>query len=66
VLRYFPRIFAGTHESLPFVAMHRARRVTIATSRPIWIYADGEPICRTPVEIEVVENALTVMCPVAR
>lgn len=63
VLRYFPRIFAGTHENLPFVAMHRARRVSITTSRPIWIYADGEPICRTPAEIEVVPQALTVLCP---
>ena len=63
VLRYFPRIFAGTHATLPFVAMHRVRRVAITTSRPIWIYADGEPICRTPAEIEVVPQALTVLCP---
>ncbi len=63
VLRYFPRIFAGTHEDLPFVAMHRTRRVAIETSRPIWIYADGEPICRTPAAIEVVAGALTVLCP---
>jgi diacylglycerol kinase (ATP) len=63
VLRHFPRIFAGTHEKLPFVEMRRTRALRIETSRPLWIYADGEPICRTPAAIAVEEGALLVLCP---
>ena len=63
VLRHFPRIFAGTHEKLPFVEMRRVRALTIETSRPVWVYADGEPICRTPAAIAVEEGALAVIGP---
>jgi diacylglycerol kinase (ATP) len=62
-LRHFPRIFAGTHESLPFVEIRRTRRLRLETSSPVWIYADGEPICQTPAEIEIAQKALTVLCP---
>jgi len=47
------------------VLMKRTRRVAITASRSIWIYADGEPICRTPAEIEVIPQALTVLYPAA-
>jgi diacylglycerol kinase (ATP) len=63
VLRWFPRIFAGTHTKLPFVRMERVRRLTIETSPPLWIYADGEPIARTPATIEVAAGALAVLAP---
>jgi diacylglycerol kinase (ATP) len=62
-LRFFPRIFAGTHESLPFIETRRTRRLRIETSSPIWVYADGEPVCRTPAEIEIAEQALGVVSP---
>ncbi|MBI3961383.1 MAG: diacylglycerol kinase family lipid kinase [Deinococcus sp.] len=63
VLWYFPRIFSGTHLALPFVETRRTRQLHIQTSRPMWIYADGEPVCRTPVTITVAQQALTVLCP---
>jgi diacylglycerol kinase (ATP) len=65
-LRHFPRIFAGTHENLPFVEMLRTRELAITTSRPLWIYADGEPIGRTPARITVEPGALAVRCPAWR
>ena len=63
ILRYFPRIFSGTHDTLSFVEMKRTRNLTIETSRPIWIYADGEPFCQTPVTIGLAEKALRVILP---
>ena len=63
VLRCFPRIFAGTHAELPFVRMERVQRLTIETSPPLEIYADGEPIARTPATIEIMAGALSVLAP---
>jgi len=64
LLRFFPRIFSGTHVGLPEVRVLRSRSVRIESSRPLWIFADGEPACQTPAQVEVVEKALTVIVPV--
>ncbi len=61
VLRFFPRIFSGAHTGLPPVRIERSRCVRIETSEPLWVFADGEPICQTPATIEVAEGALTVV-----
>ncbi|MSS73968.1 MAG: diacylglycerol kinase family lipid kinase [Candidatus Latescibacteria bacterium] len=63
LLRYFPRIFSGSHISLPEVHTLRGRSIRIESPRPLWIFADGEPICQTPAQVEVVEKALTVIRP---
>ena len=62
-LRLFPRVFSGGHAALPSVRMERTRSLSIASPEPLWIFADGEPICQTPATIEVAELALTVVCP---
>ena len=64
LLRFFPRIFSGTHVSLPEAHLLRSRSVRIESSRPLWIFADGEPACETPAQVEVVEKALTVIVPI--
>ncbi len=63
LLRLFPRVFTGTHTTLPFVEMRRTRRLTARTSRPARIYADGEPIGDTPASIEVDAGSLQVLVP---
>jgi diacylglycerol kinase (ATP) len=64
LLRSFPRIFSGSHIRLPEVHAFRGRSIRIESSRPLGVFADGEPVCRTPVTLEVVEKALTVICPI--
>ena len=63
VLRFFPRVFSGRHVDLPPVQALRTRSLRMWTQEPLWIFADGQPVCRTPATIEVVERALTVLCP---
>jgi diacylglycerol kinase (ATP) len=59
----FPRVFRGEHLALPEVEYLQARQLRIASERPMDLYADGEFVCRTPVEIEVVPQALRVISP---
>jgi diacylglycerol kinase family enzyme len=37
--------------------------VRIQTPRPIDVYADGEYVCQTPVQVSVVPHALSVIAP---
>jgi len=64
ILRAFPRLFAGTHIELPYVTTLRTTRLSITASRPLAIFADGEPIGMTPAEITVDPLALRVLAPV--
>lgn len=63
VLLLFPRVFSGTHADLPVVEMRRTRRLRIECPEPMWIFGDGEALCRTPATLEVAEKALQVICP---
>lgn len=62
LLRVFPRIYSGSHLSHPAVTHQRARRVTIA-GPDILAYADGEPLVRLPLTVEVEPTALSVLVP---
>lgn len=62
ILRHFHKIFAGTHDTLPFVEMVRSRSVRIEAPRPLRFFLDGEPAGETPATIEVAGQALTVLC----
>lgn len=63
VLLLFPRVFSGTHVKLSVVEMRRTRRLTVECPTPMWIFGDGEALCRTPATLEVAERALQVICP---
>ena len=63
IVRAFPRLFAGTHVDLPYVTTLRTRRLEVTASRPLAIFADGEPIGMTPAEITVDPLALRVLAP---
>ena len=63
LIRFFPRIFSGAHVRRPEVHTLRNRSVRVTSSRPLALLADGEPVGQTPATIEIVEKALTVICP---
>lgn len=57
----FPTIYSGRHLSIREVDYFHAPRVRIETEHPLDVYADGEYVCRTPVEISIQPTALTVV-----
>jgi diacylglycerol kinase (ATP) len=63
LLRLLPRVYSGRHVELLEVEYFRASRLLVETSRPIDVYADGEYVCRTPIEVSVVSRALGVITP---
>ena len=63
LLRLLRQVFSGRHVNLPEVEYFKASSVRLETDVPIDEYADGEFVCRTPVEIGVVPKALRVIVP---
>jgi diacylglycerol kinase family enzyme len=63
ILRLFPKVFSGSHIGLKQVEYLQVDRVRLSAEKPMPVYADGEYICTTPVEIEVVPKALRAILP---
>lgn len=63
VLRLLVTLFWGGHVSHPAVSIHRTPTLTIESETPLLLYADGEPMCETPVIIETIKDGLVVMSP---
>ena len=59
----FPTVYFGRHLQMPEVTYAKAERVRVETKTPLEIYADGEFVCETPVEIGVERGALKVIIP---
>jgi diacylglycerol kinase family enzyme len=59
----FPTIYSGRHLKVKEVEYFQAGRVRVETERPVDVYADGEFVCRTPVEVGVERAALKVVVP---
>ena len=57
----FPTVYAGRHLGIKEVEYFRATRVRVETEHPLDVYADGEYVCRTPVEVGVQPAALKVV-----
>ena len=57
----FPTVYFGRHLWMRQVEYSQAERVCVETETPSEIYADGEFVCQTPVEIGVARNALRVI-----
>lgn len=56
-----PRLYQGTHLSVPGVVLHRARRIELdPLGEPALGEIDGEPVARLPMTVEVVPGALQV------
>jgi len=59
----FPTVYGGGHLKIPEVSYSQAERVRVETEHPLDMYADGEFVCQTPVEIGVQRAALRVVAP---
>jgi diacylglycerol kinase (ATP) len=59
----FPTVYFGRHLGFEEVEYGQTPSVKIETEHPFDVYADGEFVCRTPVEFSVVRNALKVIVP---
>jgi len=57
----FPTVYAGRHLKIREVEYFHASRVRVETEHPLDVYADGEYVCRTPVEVGVHRGALKVV-----
>jgi diacylglycerol kinase (ATP) len=57
----FPAVYFGRHLDIREVKYFQAARVRVETDVPLGIYADGEYVCRTPVEVSVEAAALRVI-----
>jgi diacylglycerol kinase (ATP) len=65
LFRLFPSVYGGHHLSIPEVDYFQAGRARVETEHPLDVYADGEYVCRTPVEMGVHRAALKIVAPEA-
>ena len=63
LLRLAPTVYSGRHLGIREVEYFHAARVRVETERPLDVYADGEYVCRTPVEVGVHSAALKIVTP---
>jgi diacylglycerol kinase (ATP) len=59
----FPTVYAGRHLRLREVDYFQSARARVETERPLDVYADGEYVCQTPVELSSQRAALRVITP---
>jgi len=61
LLWLFPTIYFGGHLRMPQVDYCQTGRLRIETETPTEVYADGEYVCQTPIEVSVARKALRVI-----
>ena len=59
----FPTIYFGRHLSIRQVEYFQAPRLRVETDAPFDVYADGEYVCQTPVEVSAAPAALKLLTP---
>jgi len=59
----FPTLYFGRHLSIPQVEYFQTDYLRLETEEPLDVYADGECVCRTPIEVRVARGALRVIRP---
>lgn len=57
----FPTVYFGRHLGVKEVEYFHASRAVIETEHPVDVYADGEFVCKTPVEFRVQRAALRMI-----
>jgi diacylglycerol kinase (ATP) len=57
----FPTVYAGRHLKIREVRYSQTSRVRVETESPLDVYADGEFVCQTPVEVGIEPAALKVI-----
>jgi YegS/Rv2252/BmrU family lipid kinase len=63
LLSVFPSVYFGRHLGIAGVEYLKTQRARVETPQPFDVYADGEYVCQTPVEISVKKAALRVIIP---
>ena len=59
----FPTVYFGSHLRMKEVEYFSANRLRVETEHPLDVYADGEFVCQTPIEVGVAPAALQVIIP---
>jgi diacylglycerol kinase (ATP) len=59
----FPTVYFGRHLSVREVQYFQAAHLRVETETPLDVYADGEFVCRTPVEVMIEPGVLKVVVP---
>jgi len=54
-------VLSGSHLRLPEVRYFKTRCLQVQPEPPLKLFADGEYVCETPVEVSVREKALKVI-----
>ncbi len=57
----FPTVYFGRHLGVRGVEYLRASHLRVETEKPLDVYADGEYLCQTPIEIAAQRGALRVV-----
>lgn len=63
LLKTLPRAYTGAHVRSPFVETGRGREFHFDSELPMAVYADGEPLTRTPVAFALAAERLRVAAP---
>ena len=63
LLRLFPSVYGGNHLKFAEVEYFQGRKFHLGTQPPVDVYADGEFVTQTPVEIGIAPAALRVIAP---
>ncbi|MGE5560290.1 MAG: diacylglycerol/lipid kinase family protein [Chloroflexota bacterium] len=63
LLRTLPKVYSGRHVGHPKIEFHRGRSVRVTCERPLVKMVDGNVYGQTPLEAEVVPQALSVLTP---
>lgn len=61
VATLFPSAYFGQHLRFKQVEYFRFRKLCVEPEIPMDVYADGEPMCQTPIEISVIPKGLRVI-----
>ena len=61
LMRLLPSVYFGKHLRYPEVEYMQSKEVRLETELPVDIYADGEYVCKTPVDLGVAPAALKVI-----
>lgn len=59
----FPSVYYGGHLKIRQVEYFSAPRMRVETKHPVDVYADGEFVCQTPIEVAVQPTGLQVLIP---
>lgn len=59
----FPTVYFGRHLGFDEVEYTQTPQLRVETECPLDVYADGEYVCKTPVEFSIARNALQVIVP---